>query len=163
VPEYEVALSVEHEIDQSIDDSLLVALARRTLEAEGAPPGTVSVVITDDASVQALNREYRQLDEPTDVLSFGLGGLAQPLEEEPAPDFVLPKGAPLEIGEVVLAYPYAARQAAQRGRPVRDEVALLVVHGVLHLLGHDHLEPKEETEMQARERALLGEFGIERG
>ena len=159
---YEVTVTVEHEIDASIDEALIAALGERTLRHEGAPSGTVSVVITDDATVQALNREYRGLDEPTDVLSFGLGGLAKPVEDAPAEAFVVPDELPLEIGEVVIAYPYAARQAAAAGRPVRDELALLVVHGVLHLLGHDHLEADEGDAMRTREAAILAELGIKR-
>jgi probable rRNA maturation factor len=159
---YEVAVAVEYEADPPLDVALFTALAERTLTMEGAPAGSVSVVLTDDATVQSLNREYRGLDEPTDVLSFGLSGLARSLDEEPAAPFVTPAGALLEIGEVIVAVPYAARQAEQRGRDVRDELALLVVHGVLHLLGHDHAEPEEEAAMQAREREVLAAFGIER-
>ena len=159
---YDVAVTVEHEMDASIDEALIAALAERALRHEGAPPGAVSIVITDDATVQALNREYRGLNEPTDVLSFGLGGLAKPQDGSPAEDFVVPDEMPLAIGEIVIAYPYAARQAAAAGRPVRDELALLVVHGVLHLLGHDHLEHDEGDAMRRREAAVLTEFGIER-
>lgn len=160
---YQVEVTVEHELDPSISESFLTAVAREALRVDGAPEGVVSLVITDDATVQELNREYRDLDEPTDVLSFGLGGLAKPLEEEPDGfDFVVPGDQPLEIGEVIIAYPYAARQAAATGRAVRDEVALLVTHGVLHLLGHDHLEPEESAAMRAREVETLAAFGIAR-
>lgn len=159
---YDVSVDIAIQPDETLDASLLEALAERTLAVEQAPAGGVSIVITDDATVQALNCAYRGLDEPTDVLSFGLGGLAKPLEDMPAEDFVLPAGAPLAIGEVVIAYPYAARQARAAGRSVRDEVALLVVHGVLHLLGHDHLEADEAALMQTRERAVLNTFDIAR-
>jgi probable rRNA maturation factor len=159
---YDVSVDLAIRPDEPLDPSLLAALAERTLTMERAPAGSVSIVITDDETVQALNRAYRGLDEPTDVLSFGLGGLAKPLEDAPTEDFVLPAGAPLDIGEVVIAYPYASRQARAMGRPVRDEIALLVVHGVLHLLGYDHLAPAEEARMQARERAVLSAFDIAR-
>jgi probable rRNA maturation factor len=159
---YDVSVHVAHQPDEPLDPSLLAMLAERTLTSERAPDGSVSIVITDDETVQDLNRAYRGLDEPTDVLSFGLGGLAKPLDEAPPAEFVLPDDAMPAIGEVVIAYPYAARQARTAGRAVRDEVALLVVHGVLHLLGHDHLESDEAAVMQERERAILGEFGIAR-
>ena len=159
---YDVSVDLAFRPDEPLDATQLAALTERTLAMEQAPAGSVSIVITDDETVRALNRAYRGLDEPTDVLSFGLGGLAKPLEDGPAADFVLPAGAPLAIGEVVIAYPYASRQARAMGRSVRDEVALLVVHGVLHLLGHDHLVPEEEAIMQARERAVLSAFDIAR-
>jgi probable rRNA maturation factor len=159
---YDVSVHVAHQPDEPLDPPLLAALAERTLLSERAPDGSVTIVITDDRAVQDLNSAYRGLDEPTDVLSFGLGGLAKPLEESPVVDFVLPDDATPAIGEVVIAYPYAARQARTAGRAVRDEVALLVVHGVLHLLGHDHLEPDEAVAMQERERAILVEFDIAR-
>lgn len=159
---YEIAVTLEHPLDDGLDEAFLIQLATAALTAESAPGGIVSLVVTDDAEVQRLNREFRGLDEPTDVLSFGLGGLAQPLEDEPLAAFITPDDADFEIGEVVLAYPYAARQAAARNRRTRDEVALLVVHGILHLLGHDHAEPDEEAAMQARERAVLAAFKIER-
>ena len=157
---YDVAVAVEHPMDPTVDTAFLTELARAALAAEDAPPGSVSIVITDDATVQALNREYRGVDEPTDVLSFGLGGLAKPADDTPLDDFVLPADAPLEIGEIVISYPYAARTAAATNRPVRDEMALLTVHGVLHLLGHDHYEEGERDEMRSRETAVLAQFGI---
>jgi probable rRNA maturation factor len=159
---YDIAVTIEHPVDPPLTEAFLSELAVATLQAEDAPAGGVSIVVTDDTTVHDLNREYRGVDAPTDVLSFGLGGLAQPLEEEPHEAFVLPDEATLEIGEIVIAYPYAARQAAAAGRAVRDEIALLVVHGVLHLLGHDHLEDDEGDAMRGRETAVLARFGIER-
>lgn len=157
---YEIAVSLEYPTDRSIDEQFFSRLAEAALVHEEAPAGSVSIVITDDATVQDLNREYRGIDEPTDVLSFGLGGLAQPLEDGPTEEFITPEGFPLEIGEIVISYPYAARTATATDRPVRDELALLTVHGVLHLLGHDHLEEEEGAEMRTRETAILAPFGI---
>lgn len=160
---YTIDLATEHPLDRSVGPELLVALAEAALRHQDAPGGSVSIVIADDATVQDLNRRYRSLDEPTDVLSFGLGGLASlAAGAETAADFILPATAPLEIGEVVISHPYAERTAAATGRPVRDELALLTVHGVLHLLGHDHYWPGETAEMQKVEREILGGFGIAR-
>ena len=157
---YEVTVAIEHPVDPSIDADLLAQLAEAALTHEQAPEGSVSIVVTDDATVQSLNREYRGLDEPTDVLSFGLGGLAKAVEGDTAAIFVTPEEAPLQIGEIVISYPYAARTAAATNRSVRDEIALLTVHGVLHLLGHDHLEDAEGNVMRADETAILARFGI---
>jgi probable rRNA maturation factor len=159
---YDVAVTVEHPLDPTVDPAAIVAWAESALTHAQAPEGSVSIVIADDATVQALNRDYRGLDEPTDVLSFGLGGLAKPLESEEPDPFILPAGAPLEIGEIVISHPYAARTAAATNRPIRDELALLTVHGILHLLGHDHLEDDEGNEMRRQETEILGALGIER-
>lgn len=159
---HRVTITVEHPLDPAVDAAFLVSVAEESLRVAAAPDGNVSLVLTDDATVQALNRDYRGLDEPTDVLSFGLGGLAKPLEDEPHEVFILPTDVPTEIGEIVISGPYAARQAAGRDRALRDELALLVAHGVLHLLGHDHDEPEEEAEMRDAEAVILGRFGIAR-
>jgi probable rRNA maturation factor len=146
-----------------------LAVGADPLEA-GAERGrsTVGVLVADDETVRDLNRQYRGLDEVTDVLAFSpvhagpYGGAAAP----PAgPEVVFPQVADeaAEIGDVVVAYPQAARQAGEGGRPVADELALLVVHGVLHLLGYDHAEPHEQRVMQAKERAAIARAGTPRG
>ncbi len=112
-----------------------------------------SIVLTDDATLQDLNLRFRGLDEPTDVLAFGRTGDGQ---GEPDLDF---PGTPEEesLGEVVISHQRAASQAAERGVETERELALLVVHGVLHLLGHDHAEPEETTVMQALENDALAQ------
>ena len=108
------------------------------------------MVVTEDARVRQFNREYRGLDEPTDVLSFSA--------QETLPDAAAFVSAPElahYLGDVVIAYPYAAAQAPTFGRFVADELALLAVHGTLHLLGYDHATPVEEEAMWARQAAIL--------
>ncbi len=134
----------------------------------------MSLVITGDETVKSLNRDYRGLDEVTDVLSFSASHSGH-WEGEAVPDngpqsreqhgcreqghqetdFVYPPGEPAPLGDVVISYPQTQRQATGRGVPLDQELALLIVHGVLHLAGYDHLEPDEETEMQAKERLAL--------
>lgn len=123
----------------------------------------VSLAVTSDETIRDLNRDYRGLDEVTDVLAFSAsfsghweGEPDQPNSHGPdMPDFVFPPGEAAPLGEVVIAYPQAKRQAEQRGVALGDELALLTVHGVLHLAGHDHAEPEEQDAMQAKERAAL--------
>ena len=122
-----------------------VALA--ALDHEPHPPGHLSLRLTTDEEVQALNRAYRGLDEPTDVLSFPL--------DAPQANFVLPPRTPRPLGEVVIAYPYVVRQAEEAGLPVEAELAHVLVHGILHLLGYDHEAPDDEAAMRAREEAIL--------
>ena len=116
----------------------------------------MSISIADDETLRSLNERFRGLDEVTDVLSF-MGESADGGPDAafpPAPD----GGA--TIGEVVLSYPLAVRQADEHDVTTEEELALLVVHGVLHLLGHDHEEPGDEARMQRLERqALAGFFG----
>jgi probable rRNA maturation factor len=105
----------------------------------------ISVVFCDDAFIRELNRKWRGHDEPTNVLSFPAGG-------DPA-------SAPL-LGDIVIAFETASREAVAAGKPLRDHVAHLLVHGFLHLIGHDHGEPAEAEVMEALERGSLARLGI---
>jgi probable rRNA maturation factor len=127
----------------------LRAIARRVLAAESvAAPGRVGIVVADDETVRELNHRFLGLDEPTDVLSFGLAAA----DEAP---FALPPEEEASLGEVVIAYPTALRQAEEAGRPAEVEVAHLLVHGLLHLLGYDHERPEDEGAMRRREEEIL--------
>ena len=142
-----ILVSIAEPFAASLDEERLGAVARRVLEAEGAPSCELSVSVTDDETVRALNREYAGEDAVTDVLSFS--------QREGEALVAPPEGVP-PLGEVIIAYPQALRQAADHGRSVDDEVTRLLIHGTLHLLGYDHAEPKEQRRMQAREEELLG-------
>ena len=127
----------------------------------------VAVLVTGDDTMRRLNRDYRGVDEVTDVLSFSADhpghweGEAEPPEATGGLDFVLPPGELAPLGEVIVSYPQAQRQAEQRRAPLEHELALLVVHGVLHLTGHDHLEPAESALMQSKERTALATLNIQ--
>jgi probable rRNA maturation factor len=112
----------------------------------------LSLLITDDAMVRELNKTYRGVDRSTDVLSFALEADGR---DGAATGFVMPPGEKVHLGEVIVSYPKAAKQAAERKHPVEDELALLVVHGVLHLLGYDHDNPDREREMRLLEQRVL--------
>jgi probable rRNA maturation factor len=117
----------------------------------------VSVVVADDETLHDLNLRYRGFDEPTDVLSFGDESDASLAEEDAddGPAFPELPDESLPLGEIVLSYPLAVRQAGEHNVSVDEEVALLIVHGVLHLLGHDHAEAGEEAVMKALETQAL--------
>ena len=141
-----ILISIDEPFAGSLSEERLAATARRALEAEQAPACELSIAVTDDETVRSLNREYAGEDEVTDVLSFS---------QREGEEFVTPpEGAP-PLGEVVIAYPQAARQAAERGHTAAEEVPRLLVHGVLHLLGYDHAEPEEARRMREREEALV--------
>ena len=109
----------------------------------------ISIVITNDERLHNLNRQFRDIDTPTDVLSF------------PA-DFIDPENENPYLGDIIISYPRAAEQAATAGHTVMAELQLLVVHGILHLLGHDHAEPEEKATMWAAQRELLQQLGLDR-
>src|SRR5689334_14870367 len=133
---------------------VLRSVARHVLDAEGvAPRVEVDVVLADAATVQDLNRLYRGKNEPTDVLSFASseGDIAFPDSPDETPS----------LGEVIVCLPVAEEQASRGKRAVAGEVAHLLVHGLLHILGYDHEDAADAPVMQAREDALLAELGYE--
>jgi probable rRNA maturation factor len=133
------SITISYELDlPDLGPNRVEALIRAALDAERVEDGaSVSVVFTDDETIHGLNRDYRGVDRPTDVLSFGLSDIAASSGDEAGtPGFVLPPDAGVELGEVVVSQETAGRQAAEHGRAFDHELAHLVVHGILHLLGH---------------------------
>lgn len=116
--------------------------AARHLSSRLAPGAEVSIVLTDDATIQALNRDWRGHDKPTNVLSFPS---AAPRVE----------GSPVLLGDIVIAYETVVAEARADGKPFVDHLAHLVVHGFLHLLGFDHEDDRAAAEMEALERDIL--------
>jgi probable rRNA maturation factor len=112
----------------------------------------LTVVITADAHVKELNRTYRGVDAATDVLSFGLTDASQPFPSSSA--------ARAYLGDVVISYPRAEKQAAAYGHTTDDELLLLAVHGALHLLGYDHEKPADQEQMWRMQGAALTRLGI---
>lgn len=124
-----------------VEADALAALVQRGLE-----DSELSVVLTDDETIQQLNRDYRGIDKPTDVLSF-----AQ--QEAEGPNLGI-------LGDVIISLPTAQRQADERGHPLAVEVRILLVHGLLHLLGFDHEDDEERQEMAAAEQVLLAALPV---
>ena len=142
------------------------ALIRRTirtaLAAEGMTlPCEIDVLLTDDAGIHEINREMRQVDKPTDVLSFPEFALKP--GELPTIENADPGTGLIPLGDMVLSMERVAAQAKEYGHSKRRELAYLVTHSVLHLLGYDHLdEGPQKQQMRAREEAILAELGITR-
>ena len=154
----EITLHINAPYATGVDERALIALALRVFEAEGTESaGDLIVRLVDDTTVRELNRRFRDVDEVTDVLSFGMDGDVTD-SDPPATndDFITPPGSDPQLGEVVIAYPTAERQATEAGHDVGAELDHLLVHGVLHLLGYDHETEAEEREMRSREEAILG-------
>ena len=129
-----------------MDRRRLRSTARRLLLAEGcAENAELSILLTDDRTIQALNRDYRGVDAPTDVLAFSQAeGEDFGAAEDECP-----------LGDVVISVETAERQAAERGHGLEEEIELLLAHGFLHLLGYDHERPEDEKRMFARQQQLL--------
>lgn len=125
------------------------AAAALDAAATSAPAAELTIRLSGDSVVQRLNRDFRRKDKPTNVLSF-------PAAEGPP----LPPGAPLLLGDVVIAYGTVVREAAAQGKSVADHLVHLVVHGVLHLLGYDHEKPGEAKRMESLETRILAGLGI---
>ena len=137
----------------ALESTLRAAAAAVLAEhlSTGAAIVELGITLADDATVHALNRDHRGQDKPTNVLSFPLvDGDFEP--EAP--------GAPLLLGDVILAYQTVAREAAGQGKGLADHAVHLVVHGVLHLLGHDHESDGEADAMERLETAILCKLGI---
>ncbi|MCF8479255.1 MAG: rRNA maturation RNase YbeY [Rhodospirillum sp.] len=122
------------------------------LDIPGGTPLEISLVLSDDARVRMLNRDYRNKDKATNVLSFASLDAEEPL---PAPGETLP------LGDVILALETVRWEAEERDIPLEDHLFHLVVHGVLHLLGYDHEDEDEAREMESLETAILAAHGLE--
>ena len=132
------------------ESALLERAARLTLDLESAPTDAdITIVLTDDAQLHELNREYLGVDAPTDVLSF------------PASETDPETGTPY-LGDILISIPRAREQAQAAGHPLEAEVQLLVVHGTLHLLGHDHAEAEEKARMWKAQAEVMSRLGLSR-
>jgi probable rRNA maturation factor len=166
----EIDVSIAAPFQKELSEDWLRMVVEAGL-AEALPegePAQVGLVVADDDTVRELNRKFRGLDEVTDVLSFsavhsgvwagegeGPSLRRQNAEEPEGPAFILQPGEHPPLGEVIISLPQTRRQALERSIPVDQELALLIVHGVLHLVGYDHLETGDQARMQSRERAAL--------
>jgi probable rRNA maturation factor len=163
-PAFDIAVQVDDALAgdafaAQVDTVALASAIAAALRHAGLGRAALSVVLTDDATVRHLNRAYRGVDAPTDVLSFA----AQDEGEGPGEPQDLPAELAdlldAQLGDVIVALPYAARQAERFGNSFDAELRLLAVHGVLHLLGYDHATPEEEAEMWALQEEILASFG----
>lgn len=141
-------------VTQEIEDRIVEVLEEAARVHEVDELTEVSLMFTDDETIHEMNLEYRGIDRPTDVLSFAL----EEGEEEEI------YGGPEEnlLGDIIISVETAVRQAEEYGHSVEREMAFLALHGMLHLLGYDHMEEEERQEMRAQEEAILASLGITR-
>ncbi|NJK81632.1 MAG: rRNA maturation RNase YbeY [Chloroflexaceae bacterium] len=155
---------VEAHVNEAFEERVDVALIAQTVTTVLSQLGTsepveVSILITDDAMLQQLNRDYRGVDAPTDVLSFGED------DDEPVQPFVnAPDASQRYLGDIAISYERVQAQAAAYGHSERRELAYLVAHGVLHLLGYDHERSEAEAAtMRTLEEAAMEALGLSLG
>ncbi len=139
-------------------NELLERAARATLENQSESPDyELTIVLTDDVRIRELNRDYLGIDAPTDVLSFPASETDRSQIDGSEID---PETGARYLGDILISLPYAAKSAAQAGHPLKAEVQLLVVHGVLHLLGHDHARVREKARMWKAQAEILASLGL---
>jgi len=148
----EINVLIDEGFEGCVEISWLRSIAGQVLAAQDTGSKVeLGLVITNQERVQQLNRDFRGKDEPTDVLAFSA-------REEIAaelPPFVQPPDGVLHLGEVIISYPQAVIQAGEHHHSVKREIAILIIHGVLHLLGYEHDKPELERQMRSREEAIL--------
>jgi len=148
----EISVLIDEEFKGRLEVSWLQYIAEQVLVAQGVGSSAeLGLVITSQERVQQLNRNYREKDEPTDVLAFSS-------REEIGtdfPPFVQPPDGVLHLGEVIISYPQAVIQAEEHQHSIKREIAILIIHGVLHLLGFEHDKPELEHQMRAQEGKIL--------
>jgi len=148
----EINVLIDEGLEGYLEVSWLQSVAEQVLVAQDAGSKVeLGLVITNQERVQQLNRSYLGKDEPTDVLAFS----AREEIDAELPPFVQPPDGVLHLGEVIISYPQAVIQAKEHRHSVKREIAILIIHGVLHLLGYEHDKPELERQMKTREKEIL--------
>ncbi|MBO6177967.1 MAG: rRNA maturation RNase YbeY [Selenomonadaceae bacterium] len=135
-------------VDSEIESTVRLAI-EKVGELYNETGSEVSVTITNDEEIHKLNKKYRGIDRPTDVLSFAFRESEDDLDAE-------------NLGEIIISLPKATAQAEEYGHSLKRETAFLTVHGMLHLLGYDHIEEKDQEEMENEQRIVMKELNISR-
>lgn len=164
-----MTIQIECECKEALEfdyEKLLHRVIEASLDAEGCPyEAEVNVVLTDNEEIHRVNREFRNIDRPTDVLSFPMLEYEEPgnfdfLEECEA--CFHPETGELLLGDIMISVERALEQALEYGHSLERELAFLTVHSVLHLCGYDHMEEEERRVMEEKQRLILNQLGITR-
>ena len=165
-----MTIQIENEQGLSFDfdyEAVARQVIEQVLDMEQCPyEAEVSVTLTGSQEIRRLNREFRQIDRETDVLSFPMAAFPAPadyrfLEEETA-DCFHPETGELMLGDIVISKEHVLKQAEAYGHSVTREFAFLIAHSMLHLFGYDHMEEAERLEMEAKQREILDNLNITR-
>ncbi len=140
-----VTVQINTRISPLIDEAFIYHIASTTLDILGYEFNEVSIVLENDEQVRILNKTYRQIDEPTDVLSFSSGEID-------------PDTGSRYLGDVVISFPRAKAQATEQGHSIKKEMTTLMVHGLLHLAGYDHANSEQEKELFSLQNEIIDEL-----
>lgn len=149
----EIFLEIDDPFAARVEANRLKEAVFTTVQLAGFSAKSLTVSVTDADTVQQLNRQYRHIDAPTDVLSF---------ENTPDPDFpeTITAAVAGHLGDIVIAYPMAEKQAQSGGHPIMAEITLLAVHGTLHLLGFDHDTAGSKAKMWSLQQTVMQQLGL---
>jgi len=163
-----MTINIEYEASVKLDfdyEALIKKVIEACMDDEACPyEAEVSILLTDDNTIQEINRDYRNIDSPTDVLSFPATDFKTPgdfsnLEEE-HPDSFHPETGELMLGDIVISVERAMKQAEEYGHAIEREIAFLTAHSMFHLFGYDHMEDEERRIMEDKQRKVLDKLEI---
>ena len=162
-----MTINIEYEAEKKLDlpyEKIVEEIVEASLDYEECPyEAEVNVVLTDNAGIQEANREFRQIDAPTDVLSFPMVDYEKEADfdhvEDAALDYFNPETGELMLGDILISVDKVEEQAEKYGHSQTRELAFLVAHSMLHLCGYDHMEEEERIRMEERQREILAGKG----
>lgn len=165
-----MTINIEYEAEKKLElpyESLIEEVVTASLDYEKCPyEAEVNVVLTDNEEIRRINREFRQIDNATDVLSFPMGDFETPSDferlEEQSEDYFNPETGELLLGDIVISVDKVEEQAEKYGHSKSRELAFLVAHSMLHLCGYDHMEEEERAVMERKQEEILKAGGYTR-
>lgn len=165
-----MTITIEYEAEKQLDlpyEDIIRDVVNESLDYEKCPyEAEVNVILTDNQAIQEINREHRQIDAPTDVLSFPMVDYEAPSDfdhvEDTVEDYFNPETGELMLGDIVISVDKVEEQAEKYGHSQTRELAFLVAHSMLHLCGYDHMEEEERLLMEARQNEILERRGYTR-
>ena len=165
-----MTITIEYEAEKQLDlpyEEIIRDVVNESLDYEKCPyEAEVNVILTDNQAIQEINREQRQIDAPTDVLSFPMVDYEAPSDfdhvEDAVEDYFNPETGELMLGDIVISVDKVEEQAEKYGHSQTRELAFLVAHSMLHLCGYDHMEEEERLLMEARQNEILERRGYTR-
>ena len=165
-----MTITIEYEAEKQLDlpyEEIIRDVVNESLDYEKCPyEAEVNVILTDNQAIQEINREHRQIDAPTDVLSFPMVDYEAPSDfdhvEVAVEDYFNPETGELMLGDIVISVDKVEEQAEKYGHSQTRELAFLVAHSMLHLCGYDHMEEEERLLMEARQNEILERRGYTR-
>lgn len=162
-----MTITIEYETEKTLDidyEKIIHQIIPAVLDYEACPyESEVNVILTDNDAIQEINRDYRQIDAPTDVLSFPMVDYGQEADfshlEEAAEDYFNPETGELVLGDIIISVEKVIQQAESYGHSRERELAFLIAHSMLHLCGYDHMEENERLVMEEKQREILNQEG----